>query len=115
MDLSFIKNIPEYTVSGISIVIRNIIEENFDLVRVRGEISGYRPASSGHVYFSLKDEDAVINAICWRGTAGKLPFNPEDGMEVIVTGRVSTYSKNRSEYQNDKNRNIGMFRISNYS
>ncbi|MHA1539172.1 MAG: exodeoxyribonuclease VII large subunit [Alphaproteobacteria bacterium] len=99
MDYSFLKNIPEFTVSGISIAIRNVVEESFDLVRVRGEISGYRPASSGHVYFSLKDEDAVLNAICWRGTAAKLPFKPEDGMEVIITGRVTTYSKNRSEYQ----------------
>ncbi len=74
------------------------MEDAFGHVRVRGEVSGFKRASSGHVYFSLKDENAVLSAVCWKGVAGKLPFNPEDGLEVIATGRVSTYP-GRSNYQ----------------
>src|SRR5205814_2674621 len=67
-------------------------------VRVRGEISGYKRHSSGHCYFALKDAEAVLDAVCWRQTAIRLPIRPEDGMEVVCTGRLTTYP-GRSKYQ----------------
>ena len=67
-------------------------------VRVRGEISGFKRAASGHFYFSLKDADAVLDSVCWRGTAMALAVKPEDGMEVVAMGRLTTYP-GRSKYQ----------------
>lgn len=91
-------NVHEFTVSEISQVLKQTVEQAFSFVRVRGEISGLKRASSGHVYFSLKDENAVLNGICWKGLAEKLPFSIEDGLEVIATGKITTY-QNRSNYQ----------------
>lgn len=92
-------NVAEYTVSEISFALKKEIEERFSFVRVRGEISGYRgPHSSGHAYFSLKDEGARIEAVVWRGTMAKLRFRPEEGMEVIATGRLTTFPGS-SKYQ----------------
>lgn len=91
-------NIPTYTVSEISGEIKRTVERGFSHIRVRGEISGLKRAASGHVYLTLKDENAVIDAVCWRGVAGRLRFRPEDGLEVVVTGRVTTYP-GRSKYQ----------------
>jgi exodeoxyribonuclease VII large subunit len=79
--------------------LKRTVEEGFSHVRVRGEISGYRGAhSSGHAYFALKDDAAKIDAVVWRGVFGKLRFKPEEGMEVIATGRLTTYP-NSSKYQ----------------
>jgi exodeoxyribonuclease VII large subunit len=89
-------NVPVYSVSEISLALKRTLESVFANVRVRGEISGFKRAASGHVYFSLKDESAVLDAVCWRGT--RLSLKPEDGMEVICTGRISAYS-GRSQYQ----------------
>ena len=91
-------NVPEYSVSEISGALRRTVEETFALVRVKGEISGFKRHSSGHLYFCLKDADAVLDAVCWRGQAGRLPILPEDGIEVIATGRLTTYP-GRSKYQ----------------
>ncbi|MCM5553107.1 exodeoxyribonuclease VII large subunit [Pleomorphomonas sp. NRKKF1] len=92
-------NAAEYTVSEISFALKRSIEDQFGFVRVRGEISGYRgPHSSGHAYFALKDEGARMEAVVWRGVMGKLRFKPEEGMEVIATGRLTTYP-NSSKYQ----------------
>ena len=91
-------NIPEFTVSEISGALRRTVEEAFDHVRVRGEISGFKRHSSGHLYFSLKDSDAVMDAVCWKGQAVRLGLAPEDGMEVIAVGRLTTYP-GRSKYQ----------------
>jgi len=91
-------NLPEYSVSEVSMAVKRTLEDNFGYVRVRGEISGYTQARSGHVYFSLKDDKSVLDAVCWRGTAGKLRFQPEDGLEVICTGRITSYPA-RSRYQ----------------
>jgi len=92
-------NAADYTVSEISFALKRRIEDEFGFVRVRGEISGYRgPHSSGHAYFTLKDEGARIEAVVWRGVMGKLRFKPEEGMEVIATGRLTTYP-NSSKYQ----------------
>lgn len=91
-------NLPEYSVSEISNALKRTIEGEYGHVRVRGEISGFKRHSSGHLYMSLKDESAVLDAVCWRGTAGKLAVRPEDGLEVIATGRITTYP-GRSKYQ----------------
>jgi exodeoxyribonuclease VII large subunit len=91
-------NLPEYSVSELSLALKRSIEESFSHVRVRGEISGFKRHSSGHCYFALKDSDAVIDAVCWRNTAIRLPIRPEDGMEVVCVGRLTTYP-GRSKYQ----------------
>ena len=91
-------NVAEFTVSELSQALKRTVEENYAWVRVRGEISGFKRASSGHLYMALKDADAVLDAVCWRGAAGKLSVAPEDGMEVIATGRLTTYP-GRSKYQ----------------
>lgn len=89
---------PEFSVSEISQAVKRTLETSFDRVRVRGEISGFKRAASGHLYMALKDESAVLDGVCWRGVAGRLSLQPEDGMEVIVTGRVTSYP-GRSKYQ----------------
>ena len=91
-------NLPEYTVSEISRAVKATLEENFQRVRVRGEVSKPNYHGSGHLYFSLKDEDAVIDAVCWRGTVGRLRLRIEHGMEVVATGRISSYPGS-SKYQ----------------
>ncbi len=85
-------NATEFTVSEISGALKRVVEDAFGNVRVRGEISGYRgPHSSGHAYFALKDERARIEAVVWKGTFGRLKFLPEEGMEVIDTGKITNY------------------------
>jgi exodeoxyribonuclease VII large subunit len=91
-------NLAEYTVSEISQALKRSIEDNFGHVRVRGEISGGKRHSSGHWYFALKDSEAVLEAVCWRTTAIRLAVKPEDGMEVVCTGRLTTFP-GRSKYQ----------------
>ncbi len=91
-------NLPVYSVSEISRAIKRTLEGGFEWVRVRGEISGFKRAASGHLYMALKDRDAVIDGVCWRGIAGRLPIKPEDGMEVIASGRVTAFA-GRSKYQ----------------
>jgi exodeoxyribonuclease VII large subunit len=88
----------ELTVSQLSTAIRLTLEQCFEQVRVRGEISGLKIATSGHIYFNLKDDKSVIAAICWRGVASQLPFKLEEGAEVICIGKVTTYEA-RSNYQ----------------
>lgn len=91
-------NQPEYSVSEISSALKRVVEDTFGYVRVRGEISGFKRAASGHLYLDLKDDKAVLNAACWKGNAQRLSFKPEDGLEVICTGKLSTYP-GRSNYQ----------------
>jgi exodeoxyribonuclease VII large subunit len=91
-------NLPEFSVSELSAALRRVVEDRFAVVRVRGEISGLKFHSSGHVYFDLKDDKAVLNAVVWRGTAARLKIKPEAGAEVICTGRLSTYAGS-SRYQ----------------
>ena len=93
-----LSNIPEYTVGEVSAAVRRNLEAEFARVRVRGEISGFKRAASGHLYFNLKDDRAVLNAVCWRHTAPRLGIGPEDGLEVVATGRVTAYGP-RSAYQ----------------
>ena len=91
-------NAPEFSVSELASAIKRTVEDAFGYVRVRGEISGLKVAASGHVYLCLKDDKAVIDGVMWKGPAGVLKFRPEDGLEVIATGKLTTYP-GRSKYQ----------------
>ena len=92
-------NIPEWTVSELSAALKKTVEDAFGYVRVRGEISGFRGAhSSGHCYFALKDEGAKIDAVIWRSALARMRIKPEEGLEVLVTGRLTTYP-GKSTYQ----------------
>jgi exodeoxyribonuclease VII large subunit len=92
-------NIVECTVSELSAALRRTVEDTYGYVRVRGEVSGFRgPHSSGHAYFALKDEGARIEAVIWKSVFGRMRFKPEEGLEVIATGRLTTYPS-RSTYQ----------------
>jgi exodeoxyribonuclease VII large subunit len=91
-------NSPALTVSELSGALKRTIENAFGQVRVRGEISGFKRHGSGHCYFTLKDENACIDAVIWRGNAAALAFLPEDGAEVVATGKLTTYP-GRSKYQ----------------
>ena len=84
--------------SELSGALKRTVEGAFGHVRVRGEISGWKRHASGHCYFTLKDEGACIDAVIWKGQAGSLAFRPEDGAEVIATGKLTTYA-GRSKYQ----------------
>ena len=92
-------NAAEFTVSEISGALKRTVEDVFGNVRVRGEISGYRgPHSSGHAYFALKDDRARLEAVIWKGTMSRLKFRPEEGMEVVASGKLTTYPGS-SKYQ----------------
>ena len=91
-------NIPEYSVSDISNALKRTVEETYNFVRIRGEVSGFKCPSSGHWYFSLKDDSSVLSAVCWRGVTSRIDIRPQDGMEVVVTGKITTYGA-RSSYQ----------------
>src|SRR4051794_30572351 len=91
-------NIPEYTVSEISGAVKRTLEGAFGRVRVRGEITEFKRYPSGHLYFSLKDEGAKIGGVVWKSGVGRLGLVPENGVEVIATGRISSYGE-RSSYQ----------------
>lgn len=91
-------NPPVLTVGALSLALKHHVEAGFARVRVRGETTGCKHAASGHVYFALKDADAVLDAVCWRATAQRLAVRPGDGMDVIVSGRLTTFPS-RSRYQ----------------
>jgi exodeoxyribonuclease VII large subunit len=91
-------NAPAFSVSEISHALKRAVEDRFGHVRVRGELSGLKRAASGHVYFGLKDADAMLDGVMWKGSAARLAFRPEDGLEVIATGKLTTYP-GRSKYQ----------------
>ena len=91
-------NLPEFTVSELSGAIRRVIEGEFGLVRVRAEVGRVSRPASGHLYFDLKDDRAVLAAIVWKGQAGRLSQRPEEGMEVVATGRLTTFP-GQSKYQ----------------
>jgi exodeoxyribonuclease VII large subunit len=92
-------NAAELSVSELSAALKRTVEDQFGFVRVRGEISNYRgPHSSGHAYFDLKDQSARIGAVIWKGVFGRLKTRPKEGLEVIATGKVTTYPAS-SKYQ----------------
>lgn len=86
------------SVSAVAYSIKNTLEQAFNFIRIKGEISGAKLHTSGHFYFALKDEQSVLDGVCWKGVYGRLPFKPVDGMEVICTGRITSYPA-RSKYQ----------------
>ena len=96
--LAAVTNLAEYTVTELAFSLKRTVEDAYGLLRVRGELSGFKRAGSGHLYFTLKDEKACIDAVAWRGSVPKLAFEPADGLEVICTGRLTTYP-GRSKYQ----------------
>jgi exodeoxyribonuclease VII large subunit len=92
-------NIPQVTVSELAQALKRTLEDRFGFVRVRGEISGYRgPHSSGHAYFSLKDDAARLDAVIWRTTFARMRVKPEEGLEVIASGKITTFA-GKSSYQ----------------
>ena len=94
-----VSNTPELTVSELSAALKRTVEDRFGYVRVRGEISNYRgPHSSGHAYFCLKDQGARLDAVVWKTTLQRLKTKPEEGLEIIATGRVTTFP-GKSSYQ----------------
>jgi len=98
-DLPMPTNLVEYSVSELAFALKRTVEEAYGLVRLRGEISGFKGQhASGHAYFVLKDEKACIEAVIWRSSFAKLRFKPEQGLEVIATGRITTYP-DKSKYQ----------------
>src|ERR1043166_9504917 len=92
-------NVAEFTVSELSAALRRTVEDAYGYVRVRGEVSGYKgPSPSGHVYFRLKDDKAVLESVIWKGTFGRMRVKPEEGLEVIASGRLTTFAGS-SKYQ----------------
>jgi len=93
-----VSNVPEYTVSEISGAVKRTLEGNFGRVRVRGEITELKRYPSGHIYFSLKDEGAKLAGVVWKTAVSRLGMVPDNGVEVVATGRISAYGE-RSSYQ----------------
>jgi exodeoxyribonuclease VII large subunit len=91
-------NAAPFSVSELAMRLKRTVEDAFGFVRVRGEISGWKRAASGHCYLCLKDDKAVLDGVLWKATAAALPFRPEDGIEVVATGKLTTYP-GRSRYQ----------------
>lgn len=91
-------NAPPFSVSELSASLKRTVEDRFGHVRVRGEISGFKRAASGHCYLTLKDDKATLDTVLWKGSAAKLAFDAQDGIEVIATGKLTTYP-GRSKYQ----------------
>ena len=91
-------NAEPISVTDLALRLKRVVEQGFGHVRVRGEISGFKRAASGHLYFALKDADAVLDGVMWKGSAARIPFRAEDGLDVIATGKVTTYP-GRSKYQ----------------
>ena len=91
-------NAAPLSVGELALKLKRVVEGAFGHVRLRGEISGYKRVASGHAYLSLKDDGAVIDGVIWKGQVSLIPFQPQDGIEVIATGKVTTYP-GRSKYQ----------------
>ena len=94
-------NIPEYEVSQFNRALKEVIENNFDYVRIRGEISEVKIATRGQFYLVLKDNESILSGVIWDQKKKYLKFNPEVGMEVVVTGKITTWSKFKTTYQID--------------
>ncbi|MEL7187914.1 MAG: exodeoxyribonuclease VII large subunit [Pseudomonadota bacterium] len=91
-------NAQPLSITELSQALKRTVEDRFGHVRLRGELSGVKRAASGHMYCALKDDKAVLDGVMWRGNTGRLSFAPEDGLEVIATGKLTTYA-GRSKYQ----------------
>ena len=98
-DAAASSNTPEFTVGELAGAIKRALEDDFGYVRLRGEVSGYRgPHSSGHCYFALKDSTAKIDAVIWKGVFSRMRIKPEEGMEVVASGKITTFP-GKSNYQ----------------
>jgi len=94
-----LQNIVEWTVSELSAALKRTVEDAYGYVRVRGEVSGFKgPSPSGHVYFRLKDDRAVLEAVIWKGVYGRMRMRPEEGLDVVVAGKLTTFAGS-SKYQ----------------
>ena len=92
-------NLPEWTVSELSAALKRTVEDAYGFVRVRGEVSGFKgPSPSGHCYFRLKDDKAVLEGVIWKGVWGRMRVKPEEGLDVIVSGKLTTFAGS-SKYQ----------------
>ena len=87
-----------FSVTDFSLLLKGVVEGAFSRIKIQGEVSGLKKASSGHIYFSLKDDDSVIDAVSWRGQNAGFANLLKDGQEIICTGKVTTYPA-RSHYQ----------------
>ena len=94
-------NIPEYGVTQFNRALKDVIEDHFSYVRIKGEISEIRVATKGQIYITLKDKTSILSAVVWEQKKRSLTFEPEIGMEVTLTGRVTTWSKFKTTYQID--------------
>ena len=94
-------NIPEYSVSEFNKSFRDVIESNFNYVRIRGEVSEIKTATKGQIYLTLKDDDSIISGVIWSSKKENLQFAPKLGIEVIATGKITTWSRYKSTYQID--------------
>ncbi len=94
----FQRNITEYSVSEVSLAVKRTIESNYEIIRIRGEVGRLSKPASGHVYLDLKDDRAVISGVIWKGTFSKLDVAPEEGLEIVATGRLTTF-QGQSKYQ----------------
>ncbi|PPR44746.1 MAG: Exodeoxyribonuclease 7 large subunit [Alphaproteobacteria bacterium MarineAlpha5_Bin11] len=97
--MNLIDNVPEYSVSEFNDIFNETVRSAFGLIKIRGEISNLKKHYSGHIYFNLKDEDSIINSVCWKSNTQRINFNLEEGLEVIATGKITTYAKSISVYQ----------------
>jgi exodeoxyribonuclease VII large subunit len=99
MTEAVLNNMPEWTVSELSAALRKTVEDSYGYVRVRGEVSGFKGASpSGHCYFRLKDDKAVLEAVVWKGNFARMRVKPEEGLDVVVSGKLTTFAGS-SKYQ----------------
>ena len=94
-------NIPEYNVSQFNQEFKQVIESNFDYIRIKGEVSEVKIATKGQIYITLKDNESILSCVVWEQKKKFLDFHPETGLEVIVTGKITTWSKYRTTYQLD--------------
>ena len=97
-------NIPEYYVSEFNKLFRDVIDSNFSYLRIRGEISEIKTATKGQIYLTLKDDDSIISGVMWASKKEYLQFTPKLGIEVIVTGKITSWSRYRTTYQIDIDR-----------
>ena len=94
-------NIPEYGVSEINNAIKDVLQNNFDYVLVRGEISEIKTSSNGHIYLTLKDNNSILSGVIWGQKKQFLKLKPDLGMEVVVKGKITSWSKYKTTYQID--------------
>ena len=93
MSEAVLNNVVEWSVSELSAALKRTVESEYGYVRVRGEISGFKGASpSGHCYFRLKDDKAVLEAVVWKTTIARMKMKPEEGLDVVVSGKLTTFA-----------------------